>query len=91
MENQNRFNRFLEEWRHLTPSQRQCFVDLNGLARCWNGSQDRFGDSPGRSFGFSSVFLALTTPEERKVLRRRLEDLIRKDDRALGDALSIIY
>jgi hypothetical protein len=84
------FIEFKKKWDAL-PEPRQCFVDLNGVPCCWTGDSNKFGDCPGRSFGFENVFLALTTPEERKVLRRQIEDRLRKSPRALGTALALRY
>ena len=49
---------FLKVWETL-PTPRQCFIDLNGVARVWSGDQNRFGDLPGRSFGFDHTLFFL--------------------------------
>ena len=50
---------FLEAWA-ATPEPKQCFVDGNGVASVWSGDQNRFGDCPGRQFGFEHVSRVLS-------------------------------
>ena len=65
---------FLEVWETLDEP-RQCFVDLNGVAEAWTGDQNRFGDFPGRSFGFDHVLRALMGGK----IRHRLYNAVGED------------
>ena len=85
------FGEFYEFWKSLPLSNRQAFVDSNGVATAWVGDQMRFGDFPGRSFSFERVFLILATPEEKKLYRRRIEDRLRKDSELVGEVLKTLY
>ena len=66
--------KFIEAWNKLDEP-RQCFIDLNKVARCWTGDQNRFGDCPGRSFGFDHILRSLMGDN----IRHRLYSAVGED------------
>jgi len=51
-------SQFVDVWCSLK-SPRRCFIDRNGIAQAWTGDESRFGDIPGRGFGFHNTYHSL--------------------------------